>query len=71
MGMVINNSPPCKDCTDRDKGCHSSCAGYSQWKKELEEKKTLVYGERKRTSMLDDFYAENVRKQIKRTGRKI
>lgn len=71
MGMVINNSPPCKGCEIRYQGCHSNCEWFADWKNEQEEKKKVLYGERKRTSMLNDFYVDSCRKQIKRNGRKI
>lgn len=25
---------PCKDCKDRETGCHGKCARYKQWKNE-------------------------------------
>lgn len=28
------NTPPCKDCSDRKVGCHSSCENYVGWTKE-------------------------------------
>ena len=71
MGMVINNSPPCRGCTERYTGCHSNCLGYLAWKNELDQKKEALYGEKKRTCMLNDFYVDSCRKQIKRNGRKI
>lgn len=28
--------PPCKDCQDRQVGCHGKCNKYKKYKKELE-----------------------------------
>lgn len=29
---------PCMGCTDRHVGCHSSCAGYTEYKKENDKR---------------------------------
>lgn len=31
------NKSTCKDCTKRALGCHSKCAKYAKWKKEVEK----------------------------------
>ena len=71
MGMVINNSPPCKDCPNSGCGKHSSCQQYMDWKESDKKKKEALYGEKKRTCMLNDFYVDSCRKQIKRNGGKV
>lgn len=30
---------PCKDCPDREVGCHGKCKRYAEWRKVLEEKR--------------------------------
>ena len=37
--FVIFN--PCKDCTDREVGCHGKCEKYAQYRAELERSKAI------------------------------
>lgn len=32
--LYRRTTPPCKDCTDRQVGCHGKCEKYIKWKKE-------------------------------------
>lgn len=32
--LFRRTKPPCKDCTDRQVGCHGKCEKYIQWKTE-------------------------------------
>lgn len=36
---------PCKDCTDRCIGCHSTCGDYAEYKKKLEENRKKINAE--------------------------
>lgn len=39
--MLVGN-PPCKDCKNRELGCHSKCEQYVNWRKlHIEEKQRL------------------------------
>lgn len=31
---------PCKGCAEREPGCHSSCAGYAEYRKLIDEERT-------------------------------
>lgn len=33
---------PCKDCTERQMGCHSTCPKYKQYQEWNEERKAIV-----------------------------
>ena len=35
-------SSPCKDCPDRNIGCHSVCEKYLSWSKKHEEEKEVI-----------------------------
>lgn len=35
--VTCGESPPCKDCTDREIGCHSSCEKYKGFLVKLEK----------------------------------
>lgn len=45
--FIINN--PCKDCTDREVGCHGKCDRYATYRKELDQSKAIrnKYSERR------------------------
>ena len=34
----FNQNCPCKKCTERHQGCHSSCELYITWRKDLDKK---------------------------------
>ena len=38
--------PPCKDCPDRQVGCHSTCEKYLLYKSELDKIKDSIQRER-------------------------
>ena len=37
--FMIHN--PCKDCTDREVGCHGKCDKYAQYRKDLDKSKAI------------------------------
>jgi hypothetical protein len=42
---IVGKKPPCKDCTEREVGCHSKCQRFIEWKKRedlLKEEKREV-----------------------------
>lgn len=61
---------PCYGCDMRAVGCHSSCKLYLQWKKEWDEKKSLMYEEANKRAIYRDFKAEMIAKENRRHGRK-
>lgn len=34
----MRTKAPCKDCTEREVGCHGRCERYKAWRKDLDEK---------------------------------
>ena len=42
--MMISRTliSPCKNCTDRCIGCHTTCGDYAEYKQELERRRTEV-----------------------------
>ena len=42
--MIISTTimPPCKNCTDRCIGCHTTCGDYAIYKQELERRRTEI-----------------------------
>ena len=42
--MIISTMvmSPCKNCTDRCIGCHTTCGDYAEYKQELERRRTEV-----------------------------
>lgn len=45
--MIISTTimSPCKNCTDRCIGCHTTCGDYAIYKQELEHRRTEVKAE--------------------------
>jgi len=42
--MIISATvmSPCKDCTDRCMGCHSTCGDYAEYKRALEDNRAKI-----------------------------
>ena len=46
MFDVLHAKPsPCKDCSDREIGCHGKCNIYKQWKIDLNKLRDNIYHE--------------------------
>jgi len=46
---------PCKDCKEREVGCHAACKRYASYSKELEEWKQTVKAEKYEGREADDY----------------
>lgn len=65
---IVGKKPPCKDCTEREVGCHSKCKKYIEWKKRedlLKEEKREVG---RALSDIIDYKRKVITKNKKRTG---
>ena len=60
----------CKDCVDREIGCHATCEKYITAKKEWEETKRLIYEERCKIIEYDTFRFDTVSKRKAKRDRK-
>lgn len=49
---------PCKDCTDRQLGCHSVCEKYKEYAKQNEERRKL----REKYNLENNLYWDTIRK---------
>ena len=49
---------PCKDCTDRQLGCHSVCEKYKEYAKHNEERRKL----REKYNLENNLYWDTIRK---------
>lgn len=49
---------PCKDCKDRELGCHSKCEAYIEWAKEHEEAR-----EKDRSERVIDFTLRKLKRE--------
>lgn len=58
-------SSPCKDCVDREVGCHSTCARYIKFQKDKEEYNKKVREARKKESDIVSFRVDSIRKYNK------
>jgi hypothetical protein len=65
---IVGKKPPCKDCTEREVGCHSKCQRFIEWKKRedlLKEEKREVG---RALSDIIDYKRKVITKNKKRTG---
>lgn len=71
--MILINSKkknPCFDCQKRNPGCHSSCADYQEWIRKWNERKRVIFEEKKRESTLDNTKVTAVEKTKKKRRKK-
>ena len=57
---------PCKDCADRDLGCHDRCPRYLEAKREHDERKAAVKQQHMAYEHVYERYKKYVYKKIKR-----
>ena len=60
---------PCKNCADRDLGCHSTCKPYNDYKKEYERGTEAMKRERDAVNNYISFQIER-REHARRTHHK-
>ena len=53
----------CKDCADREIGCHGTCEKYITAKKGWDEERSKIYAERSKTIEYDTFRFDAVCKR--------
>ena len=66
----MGNICPCKDCKNRELGCHSSCNNYAVWKKVITAEKLHVNSKRAEQSMIrrDTIYRVSKMKRQRATA---
>ena len=62
---MSNLKQPCKDCVDREIGCHSTCKAYTEWVKAHNTERELVNKKRNTEGMLTDYSLRGVEKRKK------
>lgn len=52
--MIISTTimSPCKECTDRCIGCHTTCGDYAEYKQELERRREEVKAENEKEAFV-------------------
>ena len=58
-------SSPCKNCTNRKVGCHSSCDRYKDWHGEYSKRKNKIRESADLQRKLDDFAIQSVMRKRK------
>lgn len=58
--------PPCKNCADREVGCHAKCTRYSEWKTVSGDMKYNNYIANAKERMVEDYEIIEKQKNIKR-----
>lgn len=56
---------PCKDCTDRCMGCHSTCGDYAEYKQALENNRAKINAQNAETA-----FHKAVKKKVVRSYEK-
>lgn len=56
---------PCRDCTDRQCGCHSHCEKYKGWRKEYDERKKKIDESKHNESEYLNYVTERKRQIFK------
>ena len=57
---------PCKNCTDRVVGCHSTCEKYKDWKKKDKERKQKIF----ESKMKSRYYRSTATTKVHQKKRK-
>ena len=53
---------PCRDCTERQCGCHSHCGKYKDWRKEYDEQKKINLHTKNEYNRLNEYEVDKVRR---------
>lgn len=64
---------PCKDCTDRAVGCHSTCARYKQYREDFQRVCHDMHMEQKMQRLPEDFAQSNIHRHktiVREAGKK-
>lgn len=56
---------PCKDCEDREVGCHGRCEMYQAYRSELDQVKQVIRTQ-KETEAVTDGYVVEMRRKLRR-----
>lgn len=56
---------PCKDCPDRNPGCHSTCAAYISYRAELDK----INAEKNENKKFEDFFNYHARYKRYKKGK--
>lgn len=68
VSKTVKDSTPCKDCNDRDVGCHGKCEKYKAFQERLREdrkKRVEAYA----PEQMHENYSRNLHQKIQRRQR--
>jgi len=68
--QMCNVNFPCKDCTDRHVGCHSTCEPYLKIKKEHQTINEKIREQSSKESALTDVQIQGIRRMSARRHRR-
>ena len=55
MGVARKPQSPCRDCSDRQVGCHSDCEKYILWKTDHDKVSEAIRADKRRVYDADAF----------------
>lgn len=61
--------PPCKECTERQAKCHSTCKKYIEWKAEHETKRETISQKRSEDILYHDYKVNQIVRTKKRRNK--
>ena len=64
--MSVYHGNPCRECENRETGCHARCPLYAEWKRAVEERKNTVYGLRHQDRIADGVLSDSFDKRKRR-----
>lgn len=67
---MSNNKDCCKDCPEREVGCHAVCEKYLAFHEERTKTLERIREARKKDDAYIDYFLKNYRKRLRRSGRK-
>ena len=62
-------TPPCKDCTDREIGCHSNCEKYIEWKNEHNRKREVLRKDEDIKDFIEDLKYRRYEKYLNKKSK--
>ena len=61
---VSSNKTPCKDCTERELGCHSNCSLYLEWSEDRAKDRQKRYEEKGIRNALETLHIQSASKGV-------
>lgn len=78
MAIVIRNrfvkpktKAPCKNCKDRQIGCHAKCSKYIGWRSEYQQRKNAINDHARKIADVESYEVSQKHKVKRTKGREV